>query len=80
MSEKHIPRHRRMKSKELHTAWKVLAYLREQGALLPTVNGTGGDLADVIGLGMGTVRPEDIPVPKVWADEEKAHIAAMIDD
>ena len=79
MSEKHIPRHRRSYAKELHTAIRVIEHLKQKGALYPSPNINNGELADVIGLGMGTVKAEHIPRPTVISDERRAELAALIE-
>lgn len=73
MSENHLPRHRRSYAKELHTAIQVIEYLKKQGAIYPTPNIHTGDLAEVIGLGMGTVKddqvaPKQQPVANDFSD------------
>lgn len=60
MSEKHLPKHVRSSAKELKAALLVIQYLQSQNALYPSANIHVGDLAGVIGVGMGTVRQETV--------------------
>jgi hypothetical protein len=78
MSQKHIPRHRRTYAKEFQTALRVQQYVMSKIAhVLPSADIDAKDLADIIGLAMGTVAPEQIPAP-VQSTLTDADIASLI--
>ena len=64
MNTTFIPRHRRSKSKEFQTALKVQKYMMDKiAAFAPSLDLPISEIADIIGLNMGTVTTEQIPVP-----------------
>lgn len=72
------PRHRRYNAKELLATVKIIEYLKDKGALVPTpIDINNGEMADVIGLAMGTVKPEQIPAPEPPSDVD---LSDLIDD
>lgn len=62
MSEKHlpVPKHLKSNSKEMRAALQVIEYLQKQNVIYPSANIHTGDLAGVIGVGLGTVTPEEV--------------------
>ncbi len=68
------PQHRRASSREFQTALTITEALRKAGCFLPTppLHKLPMPLVDMIAVGMGTVKAEDLPpAPVVTAADQE---------